>query len=165
MRRVLVPTMILVGVASLLALTAGVGSAGGKEHLGDVARFNNDLSGLEEVPPADRDADGRAKVTLDTETGEVCFRAQFGNVGIPNRGHIHVGGAGANGAIVVTFFELATNLTSPVNDELEDGDFSDCVMADATLVEQIAANPTGYYVNFHNTRFPGGAMRCQLVDA
>ncbi len=32
----------------------------------------------------------------------------------------------------------------------------------ATLLAEIAANPADYYVNVHNTRFPGGAVRGQL---
>ena len=168
MRRFLVPTMILVAVASLLALTAGVGSAsaGGKgHHPRDVARFNNNLAGTEEVPPADLDSRGRAKVTLNTKTGEVCFRVRFSSTGTPNRGHIHLGEAGTNGAIAIPFFELVGQPADPRNDELEEGHLSDCVMADPALVKLIADNPTGYYVNLHNARFPAGATRCQLVDA
>jgi hypothetical protein len=32
----------------------------------------------------------------------------------------------------------------------------------AQLIGEIAANPSGYYVNLHNARFPGGAIRGQL---
>ena len=164
MRRFLVPTMILVAVTSLLALTAGVGSAGGTKDPGGVAKFNNDLAGTEEVPPADLDGDGRAKVTLNTETGEVCFRVQFSSAGTPNRGHIHVGDAGANGGIVIPLFELVGQPADPRNDALEEQRLSDCVPADPALVQAIADDPTGYYVNLHNARFPAGVMRCQLVD-
>jgi CHRD domain len=168
MRRFLVPTVILVAVASLLALTTGVGSAGagGKgHHPRDVARFSNNLAGREEVPPADLDGEGRAKVTLNTKTGEVCFRLRFSSTGTPNRGHIHVGDTGANGGIAIAFFELVDQPADPRNDDLEEGRFADCVSADPSLVKQIAEDPTGYYVNLHNARFPGGAVRCQLVDA
>jgi hypothetical protein len=33
----------------------------------------------------------------------------------------------------------------------------------ADLLEAIAADPAGYYVNLHNPRFPGGAIRGQLT--
>ena len=36
--------------------------------------------------------------------------------------------------------------------------------ADPALLAQIVANPAAYYVNLHNTRFPGGAVRCQLEE-
>ena len=50
----------------------------------------------------------------------------------------------------------------PGNDELEARRrLEDCVTADPALLEEIAANPTGYYVNLHNARFPGGAIRGQ----
>ncbi len=34
--------------------------------------------------------------------------------------------------------------------------------ADPAVLAQIEANPSGYYVNLHNARFPGGAIRGQL---
>jgi len=96
----------------------------------------------------------------------------FRDTGTPNRAHIHAGDAGANGAIVVSFFELrvppaepGAPATDPRNDDLEDGRFSDCVTVDPALASAIAGDPTGYYVNLHNARYPGGAIRCQLQDA
>ena len=108
--------------------------------------------------------DGRARVTLDTETGEVCFSVRFSSAGTPNRGHIHTGIKGANGGIVIPLFELIGMPADPRNDDLEERHLSDCVTADPALVQLIADNPTEYYVNLHNTRFPAGVMRCQLVD-
>lgn len=166
MRRLLRPTVALVMVAALLGVTLGVGSAGGGEvkpthH--DRNRFFNDLRASEEVPPAD-DGRGLVKLKLRPSTGEVCFSVAFRKTGTPNRGHIHVGDKGANGGIVVPLFELVGMPTDARNDALENGHLSDCVTADPALLETIKSDPTGYYVNLHNARFPAGSMRCQLVD-
>jgi hypothetical protein len=99
------------------------------------------------------------------EDGQVCFAVRFRDAGTPNRGHIHVGDAATNGGIAVPLFELAENATDPRHDELESNrSLEGCVSADAELLRQIAANPDGYYVNLHNARFPGGALRGQLED-
>jgi len=70
---------------------------------------------------------------------------------------------------VVTFFELrippadpGAPASDPRNDALENGRLEDCASADPTILAQIVANPGNYYVNVHNARFPGGALRCQL---
>jgi hypothetical protein len=36
------------------------------------------------------------------------------------------------------------------------------VPGDPAVLARIVANPAGFYVNVHNARFPGGALRCQL---
>jgi CHRD domain-containing protein len=128
------------------------------------------LSGAQEVPAADPDGSGKAFVMIDVEAGEVCFDIKsLSDVGTPNRGHIHVGGAGVNGDIVMPFFELrippttpGSAPTDPRNDALENGRLADCVPGDPAVLAQIVANPANYYVNVHNARFPGGALRCQL---
>ena len=38
------------------------------------------------------------------------------------------------------------------------GNFDPAILAD------IAAHPENYYVNLHNSRFPGGAARGQLAE-
>ena len=53
-------------------------------------------------------------------------------------------------------------MTDPRHDELERGRINDCVTADPALLADIVAHPDLYYVNLHNTRYPGGAFRCQL---
>jgi hypothetical protein len=153
--------VLLAGSAVLVGATAvsGVAIARGGEE-----RLRADLRGSNEVPAADPDGRGRAKVTVDVEGGEVCFSVRFDDTGTPNRGHIHVGDAGINGGIVVTLFELVGMPADERNDALEEGRLERCVAADAAVLEAITANPDGYYVNLHNARFPAGAIRGQLED-
>ena len=153
-------------VAAGVALLFGVGTVGGLAVAnGNRTNLRADLSGANEVPPADPDGDGRARVELKVEEGrgEVCFSIRFDDTGTPNRGHIHVGLSGANGGIVVPLFELAAAPADPRNDELESRRrIEGCVPAAPAVLNDIAANPAGYYVNLHNARFPGGAIRGQL---
>ena len=152
--------LVMAVLALALASTASVSAHDSRVTL--TAR----LSGAQEVPAADPDGRGKAKVRIDVKAGEVCFEIDnLKDTGTPNRGHIHTGAAGVNGGIVVTFFELRPQdapATDPRHDELEDGEIEDCVAGDPVVLADIVANPQNYYVNVHNTRFPGGSLRCQL---
>ena len=37
-----------------------------------------------------------------------------------------------------------------------------CSRVAATLIDEILANPAGFYVNVHTTEHPAGAIRAQL---
>jgi hypothetical protein len=153
--------VLLAGSAVLLGATAVSGAAiarGGEE------RLRAELRGTNELPAADPDGRGRAKVTIDAEGGEVCFSVRFDRTGTPNRGHIHIGGANDNGGIVVPLFELVGLPADERNDALEQNHLEGCVPGDPEVLEAIVANPDGYYVNLHNARFPAGAARGQLDD-
>ena len=147
-----------------LVLATGILATGAVANADDgTVTLTTRLEGAQEVPPADPDAMGNAVLKIDAAAGTVCFDATFDRVGTPNRGHIHKALAGANGPIVVPFFELvAAPNTDPRFDELERGRINDCVTADPALLADIVAHPDLYYVNLHNTRYPGGAFRCQL---
>jgi hypothetical protein len=154
-------------VLSAVALVAA--GLGGTAALGDdgKSKLKARLTGAQEVPPADPDGEGKAKIKIDVDAGKLCFDLEFSDTGTPNRGHIHQGARGVNGPIVVPFFELRSTdapATDPRHDELEEGEFDDCVTADTTLLRDIADDPEGYYVNLHNARFPGGSIRGQLND-
>jgi hypothetical protein len=153
-------------VAMILLATAGIASADD----GSV-RLTARLDGAQEVPAADPDGSGKAIVDVDVSGGEVCFDIKFDAIGTPTRAHIHEQVAGVNGPIVVTFWELrippadpGAPASDPRNDTLEaKRRLSGCTdVADAALLQRIVDNPAGFYVNVHNARFPGGALRCQL---
>jgi CHRD domain len=154
----------------VLALTVLLATGGVATARQTTVTLTARLSGAQEVPAADPDGSGKAFVMIDVEAGEVCFDIKsLSDVGTPNRGHIHEGAAGVNGPIVVPFFELrvppadpGAPATDPRNDALESGRLMDCVPGDPVILARIVANPGGFYVNVHNARFPGGALRCQL---
>ena len=89
----------------------------------------------------------------------MCFSIRIDAAGTPNRGHIHLGGAGVNGGIEVPLFELVTAPADARDDALEEGRLEGCLPASAEDLAAIAANPSGYYVNLHNARFPAAPPR------
>jgi hypothetical protein len=70
-------------------------------------------------------------------------------------GHIHVGAAGVNGGIVVTLF-------SGSNDRRLLAHYNTVTITETTAAN-ICGNLAGYYVNYHTTADPQGAVRGQLV--
>jgi CHRD domain len=166
-RRRKVPTLLIL-LTTTAVLTLGLSAtalAAARTEL------EAQLTGANEVPPADPDGRGRAEVTLrlaeGAATGEVCFSLEFRRIGTPHLAHIHVGAAGQNGPPVVVLLDLVAAprpATDPLHDSLERGRLRGCLDAPAATIQAIIANPAGYYVNIHNPRFPGGAIRGQLAN-
>jgi hypothetical protein len=97
-------------------------------------------------------ATGTAVLRLRKDAGLVCYRLHAESVTLPTAAaHIHRGAAGTNGPVVVPF-------TAPA----ADGNSSGCATAAPALIDEIAANPAGFYVNVHTTEHPAGAIRAQL---
>jgi hypothetical protein len=145
-----------------LSLAAGV-AASNSNRLEARMRGTNEVAAV-----VDLDSRGFATVRIDVEDSEVCFNVSFERGGTANRGHIHRGIAGVNGPIVVAFFdlEMPDDQTDPRLDTLERRNgLRDCVDADPVILQEILANPSGFYVNLHNARFPGGFVRGQLRPA
>jgi hypothetical protein len=65
--------------------------------------------------------------------------------------HLHQGGAGVNGPMIV---ELNPGFTGTVLDG--------SMPVDGDLSARVLANPSQYYVKLHSLKFPGGAIRGQL---
>jgi CHRD domain len=148
--------------AGAALVVAGIGVGGIATAHGSHERFHVTINGNNEVPAADPDGRGKVKLDIDPEGGEVCFSLRFDRTGTPNRGHIHAGAAGVNGGIVVPLFELVSMPADERNEALERGRLEDCVPGDPTVLADIVANPQNYYANFHNARFPAGAIRGQV---
>lgn len=121
------------------------------------ARIQAVMTGAAERPgPGDPDAVGRAYITIDDETNTICLTLQYANVtGTLSGLHIHRAGVNDPGPVVVPF-QVPTQQGSGVHVECR-------VVEDEALLDDIAANPTQYYINLHSTPLFGpGAIRGQL---
>ncbi len=110
--------------------------------------FTAQLTGAAEMPPADLDGTGLAVVTINGTT--INYTVFHQGIGTPTLAHIHRGAAGIVGPPVVDF-----NVNTFVNGTVSG--------VSQTLINEILANPAGFYVNVHTAEFPNGAIRGQLV--
>jgi hypothetical protein len=157
-RRAAVLTVALVSGLALLAAPAAAAASGSSNTSGKVTRLAATLSGANEVPgPGDPDGWGRAFVRLSGTTA--CYALQWSNIGAPTAAHIHQGGAGVAGPVVVLFFQPGTNAASLPGTL---SSVAGCVDVDRALAGRIAASPRDWYVNIHTADFPAGAIRGQL---
>ena len=104
------------------------------------------LTGKVEVPKGDPDGRGTAEVKI-TGTA-VCWEIKATKVGTLTAAHIHKGRAGVAGPVVVPFGKTFKS--------------KGCIQAPSAVAAAIKANPGAYYVNVHNAKYPGGALRGQL---
>jgi hypothetical protein len=111
-----------------------------------------------EVPPVESDASGTAAFTVNPGQQQLCFTLDMGGFATPVvGGHIHVGEAGVNGPIVISFTH-PDNFIPPG----EEFPTSGCVPAEREVLRNILRNPAGYYVNIHTVEFMPGEIRGQL---
>ena len=111
--------------------------------------FTVPMSGKAETPKGDPDGTGSATVQLNQSAGKICFNLKWSKIGTPTAAHIHKGKKGVAGPVVVPFFGGAAK-------------HKGCVKVDKKLIGQISKSPKSYYVNIHNAKYPGGALRAQL---
>jgi hypothetical protein len=138
---------IAVSAALALLLATPALAAGGAPRVAT-------LSGSNEVPAADPDGAGSAKITLNVGQATVCWEISVANITLPaTASHIHGAPAGVNGPVVV-----------PLSPPDATGHSSGCRAADPTLIQAIIDSPAAYYVNVHNADYPGGAVRGQLSN-
>jgi hypothetical protein len=141
MRTSLVVTAI--AVAGLVALPATASAA--------KVELEGTFSGKTETPPGDPDGKGKAAITVNTKTREVCWKyTGIKNIDKPAATHIHKAKKGAAGPIVVDFMSAKTK---------------GCVTTTKAIAKDLAANPKSYYANIHTAAFPAGAIRAQLALA
>ena len=134
-------------IAALAALIAVAVAAGAPRMSG--MSLHATLTGKAETPKGDPDGSGSATVTINGTS--VCWQIKASNVTTLTASHIHKGGPGVAGAVVVPFGAAYTS--------------KGCIKAPAATVAAIMKNPGGYYVNVHNAKYAGGALRGQLSGA
>jgi len=118
----------------------------------DSVSFEVDLLGEAVVPGPGAGAEGRAFVTLEPSRGQVCFTITTEGLDMATGAHLHAGGPGEAGDVVVSL------------DPPSEGRAEGCATADGTLLERMAARPLDYYVSVRTESFPEGAVRGQLAS-
>ena len=145
--------LFLASILVAVGLSAAAGAAGAtraSEASHGGRPLHATLLPQNQAPPTASNGSGTALVTLNQGQGEVCWDISVTDLtSTVILAHIHQGGAGTNGPVVVDFNE-------PVNG------LSGCVSADAALIKEIRSHPADFYVNVHTTMFPGGEVRGQL---
>ena len=141
----------------LLASAGALGLAGCEtvqEEINEVTgpKFHANLTGANEVPPADPDGTGVAHLAVASALNTLCADLKVQDIGSVTAAHIHRGAAGVNGPPVVT-------LSAPD----DDNDSDDCDVVNDAVLDEIVANPAGFYVNVHTADHPNGAIRGQLM--
>lgn len=105
------------------------------------------LSGAEEVPPVNADGSGSGsfRVASDgTISGSVTTKGVNGTMA-----HIHQGGKGANGPVIVPLAKNGDTYSVPEGRKLTEGQMQ-------------ALKAGNLYVNVHSDRYKGGEVRAQL---
>ena len=122
----------------------------------DFTRFAA-LSGANEIGSDGRrgagDNNGRGSFSAVLDGNTLCFGLTVANVGDPVAAHIHRGGRNANGDVVITLKHPKAG---------DPGASSKCTQISGALADALVANPSRFYVNVHNERFPAGAIRGQV---
>jgi hypothetical protein len=135
-----------IAIAAVIALIA-VTAAAGASHKGGNS-LHATLTGKAETPKGDPDGAGTAEVKINGKS--VCWEIKASKVTTLTAAHIHKGGMGVAGPVVVPF----------------GGAFKSkgCMNTTAAIAGAIKKNPAAYYVNVHNAKYPGGALRGQLSN-
>jgi len=122
-----------------------------------VMEWHATLRGDEEVTVVDPNAHGAATFTVQAD-GTIDFVVAMGVPSVTEllSGHIHVGGPGVPGGIVVDL-DLANGAIDPAA-----GTITGTIQADPAALARILTNPGGFYVNVHTPAAPEGVARGQL---
>jgi CHRD domain len=91
---------------------------------------------------------GSATVTIRLGKAELCYTLTVTGLTNVTAAHIH---RGSTGAIVVP-------LAAPTS-----GTASGCVSVVKALLQEIANNPSAFYINVHTTAYPNGQVRGDLT--
>jgi CHRD domain len=142
--RTRIPSLLLPAVLAAIASLALVTVA-----LAAPMDFSADLA---TDGAGDEDGTGTAAITIDPDTGEVCWELTVESISPVTASHIHVGAEGESGDVVV-----------PLDVDGFEGSSDGCVDASDADLNAIIADPAGYYVNIHTEDYPAGAIRGQLV--
>jgi len=154
MRRII---LCLVAAYTVAAPTASVAPA--KSGLGVTCVLHAKLAAKNETTGSTSTAKGHTQIKVRND-GTIEFKTRINNKNNETfvAGHIHQAPVGVAGPIVVPLFVSPTPPTSARHIKQ-----SGLATPNAgTTGVALCQNPSAYYVNYHTTAFPGGAIRGQL---
>jgi hypothetical protein len=144
------PYVLVTALAPALAACATTAGAANPTHTGTALVAT--LDGKAEVPgPGDANGNGEFSGWFDPAMGRICYTLGVGSLASPTMAHIHRGAAQVAGPPVVVLANPAQNIADT------------CQPVAPELINEILANPAGFYVNVHTKEHPGGAIRAQLA--
>lgn len=129
---------------------------------GTHAAFQSQADGAQEVPADGKkvgDPDGRAQWLIGLDGANLRYATVWNRVSAPTNGHIHRGGKGKNGPVVVDLFADANGLPESITG------IAGTAPVKSDIAQGIKKNPMNWYANLHTTEFDGGAVRGQLHRA
>jgi hypothetical protein len=140
--------------AALAVPAVAVGGSGGSSNA-TACVFTAQLRAENETPPTTSTATGHTQIKIRNDS-TLEFSTDISNPDAETfvAAHVHNAPVGVAGAIVVPLFSGSTSDTHIVQDA--------AVPIDPGLAAAICADPADYYVNYHTTQFPAGAIRGQL---
>ena len=154
MRRLIVCVVLAcVGIAATASL------APAKNGNGVVCVLHAKLSARNETTGSTSTAKGQTQIKVRAD-GRIQFKTHILNKGGETfvAGHIHEAPAGVAGPIVVPLFVSPAPPTSARHIRQR----GDATPNAGTTGADLCQNPSAYYVNYHTTAFPAGAIRGQL---
>ena len=144
--------------ASTVVALAASGSAA-KSGRGVVCVLHAKLSAKNETTGSTSTAKGHTLIKVRRD-GTIEFKTHINNPSHETftAGHIHQAPAGVAGPVVVPLFVAP----SPATNARHIKQSGTATPNAGTTSNDLCANPSAYYVNYHTTAFPGGAIRGQL---
>ena len=160
MRRFVICVVVACVAAAPAASVATAASvAKGKSGQATMCVLHARLAAKNETTGSTSTAKGHTQIKVRKD-GTIEFKTQILNKAHETfvAGHIHWAPAGVAGPIVMPLFVSPTPATSARHIKQS----GVATPNPGTTGADLCASPSAYYVNYHTTAFPGGAIRGQL---
>jgi CHRD domain len=151
--------LIVFIVAACSAAAVAAGGAPARSGQGVLCVLHAKLAATNETTGSTSIAKGQTQIKVRKD-GTIEFKTRILNKNHETfvAGHIHQAPAGFAGPVVVPLFVSPSPATSARHIKQS----GDATPNAGTTGTNLCADPSAYYVNYHTTAFPGGAIRGQL---